>query len=764
MHRILSTLVLALSILTPAAAAADETYFAFGAEQIETGGTKQFAFIPFAFRAPREGNLERRVAHIFTKIHEPRAAVYGDTYLFIKEAPGGAPEAWLTLDPAAAQFHNVIVGEIYLTLGNLGVDRLHVSPWDRWVTDADVVYPYFAPMFPVWEALPPARYFHSVVRLADGTYLASGDFYAKLDARDPALYQRIFDVLGGDVAYPKLRVLSSFGQLSIPDPAIHLIPLLKDRDTEVKYTAIEMLSKDSRPQVLDALGELADSDPDPEARLRAARILVDAGRGNFQIYILFEKLKSKDLTEVRDTVAKLGLSGDRRVLTALEGTLVHPDAGVRQASLDSILKLKDLETLKRILTRPEVEAGFREQAARALMAEPDRENCQVGIRYLLASPTDPSVLDAIDVLRMRTYGDMAPELVALYLHPSPGVATRAVEATAGLKLVDRIPDLAQAAKRTELVEAARGALSALMATLGLDEVVALAADRELVVRELALRAATPYVTDTAKRKTVLGLLYSALKDPDVTLRRSSALALRDTGDPEVLSKLVTAATDTDAQVRLTVTEGAAALGNEEGDQVLLALIDDPDDGVKLAVVKAIGVRKVKAAMEKLKFRVTHRDLEMRRAALRTIVSLNETPEDHKQFLQVYQSAIFDPDVEIKIAGLEGIQWINDPNVVALLTDGTLKFHPDPRVRAVTLLGLGRSRDFNVIEDVARGLALTEPPEVQRAAIQGLKLMGHKKGLQPLQEFVVAMEGEELAELARDAIQAIENPPKSLLDE
>jgi HEAT repeat protein len=764
MYRLSLIFAIILTLAVPVRAAADETYFAFGAEQIETGGEKQFAFIPFAFRAAREGSLERRVAHIFAKIHEPRASVYGDTYLVIKEDPQGVPEAFLTLDPAAAQFHHIIVGEIFLTIGNLGVEKLHVSPWDRWVTDADIIYPYFAPMIPIWEALPPAMYYHSVVRVDDGVFLAAKDFYAKLEGQDKAVYDQIFAVLKGDVAYPKLRILSSFGQLKIPDPAVHLIPLLKDADQEVKYTAIEMLSSDGRPNVLAALAEMADNDADAEARLRAARILVAAGKSNYQIYILFEKLKSKDVAVVTDTVVKLGLSGDKRVLTALENTLVHADGGVCKASFDSILKLKDLETLKRILTRPEVEPDFREQSARALMAEMDKGVSQIGLRYLLTEASDKGALDALDVIQMRNYGDMAADLVALYANGNVDIAAKAVEATGALKLVAQIPDLAQASKRVELTEKARTAIAALLGTLSLERIVELSADPELVVRELALRAATPYVTDKAKRKTVLKMLYSALKDPDVTLRRSSAMALRDTLDPEVQGKLMEASSDADTEVRLTVVDAAITLANEQGDGILLGLIDDPDDKVKLAVVKAIGQRKIKAAIEKLKFRVTHRDLEMRRAVLATIVALNETPDDHKKFLSVYQTAIFDPDTEIKIAGLTGIQWINDPNVVALLTDGTLKFHKDPRVRAATLLGLGRSRDHNVVEDVARGLALTEPPEVQRNAIIGLKLMGHKKGLQPLKEFVIATDNEELANLAKDAINVIENPPKSLLDE
>ena len=92
------------------------------------------------------------------------------------------------------------------------------------------------------------------------------------------------------------------------------------------------------------------------------------------------------------------------------------------------------------------------------------------------------------------------------------------------------------------------------------------------------------------------------------------------------------------------------------------------------------------------------------------------------------------DAEIQLASVQGLQWIVDPMVVPLLQSGILIMHKDARVRAATLIALGRSKDYNVIEHIARGFADSEI-DVQKAAIEGLRLMGSKKGLTPLKEFI-----------------------------
>jgi HEAT repeat protein len=763
MRKFISCLILlALLPIGSLSAAADETYFAFGAEQIETGGDKQYAFVPFAFKGPRETSLERKVALIFERIHQPRAALYGDTYLIIKGNSAAQSEAYLTLDPSAERFHQIIVGEFFLTLSNMGITKLHVSPWDRWVTDNDVIYPYFTPMVPVWEALPPAHYSHSVLRLSDGQLINSEEFYDRLAKGEKGIYDNIFATLSGELVYPKMKVLEAFPNLKINDPAAHLIPLLGDKHKEIKYKAIEMLSKYGSPKVLTALGALANSDPDPEARLMSARILVAAGKSDFKIYIMFEKLKSDDKTVLIKTLNKLGASGDKRVIPALLQMLAHKDKDVQTASFQNLDKLKDTETLKQLLITEGVDAAYKEGAARTLMASQDKATAMVGLTFLLKAGPKQAIMDAVDVIQMRGYTELAPDLAKLTEEKDVDLATKAIEAIEALKLADQLGAIAKASERSELTERSRTAISNIYKSMPLKAVLSATTNETLVIRELAYAAAVPFTKDKKQRTKVINALFAGLKDKEVIVRRAAASALFGTEDAAVSQRLLKASDDDDPQVRGVVVDAARSLKNEKGDNVILTLIDDPDDKVKLAVVKAIGERGLKQAMPKLKFRVNNRDLEMRRAVLATIVTLNETEEEHTEFMNVYQTAIFDVDTEIKLSGLEGIQWISDPNIVTILQDGTLTFHKDPRVRAQTLLGLGRSRDHNTIESIARGLD-DKDAMVKEAAIKALKILGHKNGAVPLEEFLKVSDDKNLVPLAKEALEAIKNPSKGLLD-
>ena len=220
--------------------------------------------------------------------------------------------------------------------------------------------------------------------------------------------------------------------------------------------------------------------------------------------------------------------------------------------------------------------------------------------------------------------------------------------------------------------------------------------------------------------------------------------------------------DPSADVRMLVGKAAFSLANEDGDAVTLELLGDEDDGVRIEAIKTIRLRKLKSARGKLKFMVESRNTDQKAEALRTIVALNETGDEHKEFYEIYKKLIFEQNSDIQLAALDGLQHIIDPMVVPLLQSGILIMHDDPRIRAATLIALGRSKDHNVVEHIARGFADGDK-KVQASAIEGLRLMGHKKGITPLREFQKQSDDEDLINLAGDAIDELEATPKGLLD-
>ena len=86
------------------------------------------------------------------------------------------------------------------------------------------------------------------------------------------------------------------------------------------------------------------------------------------------------------------------------------------------------------------------------------------------------------------------------------------------------------------------------------------------------------------------------------------------------------------------------------------------------------------------------------------MGLNSTEPEHREYFRTYKTLLLDMDPEMQLAAIQGIQWIVDPTVPPLLESGILLMHKEGRIRAATIVALGRSRDFNVIEFIARGFA------------------------------------------------------------
>ncbi len=762
LKRLVISLV-ALVVLAPALARA-EVYFAFSAEQMEYQGQQRIFFVPFSFTGPTHRQMERKVGVLFEKLHGSRQAIYGSTHLVVRENDGKFT-ATLHVDAEQERFRDVIIGEIYLTLTTIGIADVKLNDGKQ-ITDTQMKYPYFVPTVPLWEALPPANFPHAIVRLGPNEYTESRDFDEKMARKDPVLFQKIANLLKSPEAYVRMTVLKAFPHLKFANENELLIPLLQDVDLAIVYKVIDLLTKKTDPLVLNALAMTADSTKDPETQLRAARILVGNNKVNYKIYILFEELKSKDPAVVVQTVQKLAASGDKRVLPAIVRQLSHANENVRKAAFAGLKQLRDLETFKGLLSNAAILEQYRRDGAVELMLQEDAAFAAQGITYLVEKHKGDPAVQAISTIEMRGYKDMAELLVKALAHVDDKVSLAAVVAIGKLELMDQLPALSKASLSPVLKSAARTTISGLLGKLSNFQLMKRAKSEDIVIRELAVLALVAEAKVLAAEKKdiepILELLGDSMKDKAEVIKRAAVQAIYEIGGIRNWRRLLRMKKDPSSDVRMLVGKAALSLANEDGDTVTLELLGDEDDAVRIAAIKAIRVRKLKSARGKLKFMVESRNADQKAEALRTIVALNETGDEHKEFYEIYKKLIFEQNADIQLAAVDGLQHIIDPMVVPLLQSGILIMHDDHRIRAATIIALGRSKDHNVVEHIARGFA-DGSREVQTAAIEGLRLMGHKKGLTPLREFQKQSDDEDLINLAGDAIDEIEAAPKGLLD-
>lgn len=753
-----------LSLLLPATARA-EVFFAFSAEQMNFQGQQRIFFVPFSFVGPTERAIEKKMGVLFEKLHGSRQNIYGETYLIVKDNDG-VLSAHLILDEANARFHDIIIGEVYLTFSNIGLDKLYVGEDAKQITDEALKFPYFAPTVPLWEALPPVHFSHALIRMGVNEYLESKTFHERMDKRDPELLARVLAMLKSEEPYVRLKTLEAFPQLQLADENAQLIPMLTDPDVTVRYKVIELTENKTDPAVLDGLAAMADSTDDPESQLRAARILVKNGRNNYQLYILFEELKSEDTNVVVATLQKLASSGDKRVLPALVRYLTHDKEEVRKAAFAGLNQMGDVGSLRTLLLDVSISENFRKQIAIALMRQQLAEPAKEGIKYLVTKHAGKEAVEAITTIEMRKYLDLTDMLIAGLHHTDAKVAGTAITAVGNLGLIDQLPELSKAAAREDLTAAARETMSALLATQKLRYVMKLAASKDILIRELAVLS----LVAAAKKKQaadrdiepILALLGETVKDEEPVIKRASVQALFEIGGKRNWKRVLKVKNDKDPKIRIIAISAAVSMESEIGDAAIVEKLADETDEVRVEAVVATRGRKIKAARAKLKFMVGSRNKKEKLEVLRTIVALNETEDEHREFVETYKQLLFDMDPEMQLAAIQGIQWIIDPAIPPLMQSGILLMHKDARVRAATTIALGRSRDHNVIEFIARGFADPDR-DVQAAGVEGLRLMGHKKGKTPLEEFVRQTDDDELKAAAEAALDHIENQPKGLLE-
>jgi HEAT repeat protein len=750
-NTVATLLALLLGPLAP-----EQTYFAYTTETMTQDGASRQVFVPFSFSGPAETQLERRFQVVFQRLHAPRAGLWGSTSVQLTTTAAGAVSARLTLDPAKILYHDFILGEIYLTLANLGVAEIYLQPEGRRLGPADLRYPYFATVVPAPQALPPARFGNAVIRLPSGAFLPSDEYYQRLARRDEATLKEVLALLTTGSPAEKLPVMQALAPLGIGDRRARLLPLMQDADEGIRKEALALLSGEKDATFLEAAARMADGDKSTALRLDAARVLVAAGRSEYQIFLLFDKLQSGDKGVILDTIRSLAASGDKRVMAALDDLVKSGDPDISKAAFDAYLSVCETTDLVALVAREDLLTEYRALAAERLLQAKLPEQLLPAVTFLATKGTDFQTMDALRVVEMRRPQGVAPLLAQLMQDPRVNVALKAVELARLLKLTELIGDLNKAEGRKELGEAPGLAARELLLSMDLGDLLKLADSKDPATRVKATNTLMPFLRSDRDRPRVLPVLKKGLQDSSADLRAACARAIFETGDPKLLADLAGLGGDADSRVRVVAVKAASTLPGAPGDGPILALIDDPDDEVKLEVIGAISARRIVTARDKLRYRVTQRDPRLKAAALAAIVNLNQTPAEHELFFQLYQSAVLDMDPGVKLAGLEGLKYIRNDAVTMLLLDGTLLTHGDARVRAKAMEVMGGTRNPEVIENLARGLG-DKDKTVQKAAILAFKQLGNSGGEIPLEEFVNNTDDETLRGLAKEALAVIRNP-------
>ena len=252
-------------------------------------------------------------------------------------------------------------------------------------------------------------------------------------------------------------------------------------------------------------------------------------------------------------------------------------------------------------------------------------------------------------------------------------------------------------------------------------------------------------------------LMTALKDPDVQVRRAAAQALANHEDPRAVPALIEALKDSDAEVRAT---SAMALGQFEDKRAgapLVALLKDGNVEVRRAALYALQSTEAEVPVDAIVAALGDADDEIRQAALGLALSRlhrdgeEDSPADPR-FVALFTRLLADRDADVRAqavmalaeAGLkeapaalleaskdrssdvrqavaQALGEIGDAKGVPTLK--TLLADADADVREQAVSSLGEIRDRSALEALVGALRSSDPV-VRRAAAE---MLGSRDG-------------------------------------
>jgi HEAT repeat protein len=658
----------------------------------------------------------------------------------------------ITLTPAQREDPGVAdraLGAAFHTLSMAGMTEIRID--GQVVTAGQFSRGAMIPVLPLPRALPPQRLGHGLVDVG-GTPVPAAEFYRRLAAADPRIQDAARMLLGNGVGPSKLLILQALPELRFKDVTLLLLPLLRDPDPGVRVVVLRMLRGTRSPVALNALEEVAAADSNPEVKIAAVKILVAAGRNEFDKYLLLEKLSSSDAALVIDAAKALLQTGDATLATAFMPLLDHTSPEVRAAGVQGLTTLKRFDLLQNVLGQEKLSKELREDAAKAMAELATGAQQSAAVSWLIENASEQEAAEAAELAGKRRLPGTTDALVKALKRPEVSVRKRAASALGVLRDASTLEAMAAAIQGTaESVEAEHLTQHAIaiIAAQPLDQVIRISKSPDPTIRELAIKSLSAFAQERPNPK-VVAVLKETLKDKEKGIRRAAVFALARIPDDAVLHELIAMRGDPDSPIRAQIVVALTASKRPDGDKVLLEMLGDVDHEVKLQVVKGLRARKVTSALEKLRWMVEYRHAGVRREVVGAVAEM-VTPAD-PAFFELFGGRLYDEDPAVRIIAIDALAvYTLDPRTAQ--TIGGAVSDRDAGVKTHALEVLSKSTDPSAVEQVIRGL-FDRDKQIRLRALDALEKLKSEKAVKALLEFVVNETDPEVKQRATQVIEIL----------
>ncbi len=719
-------------------------------------GAKRYVLVPRPVDVKR-GNLPERTRELFKGLLADKRNSYGDARLAFKNDADATGIVFVYLDKAKAAYHPIVMAETTYTFTENGasVVKFPGVADDGWTRD-DVPFAAYVIAVPLWQALPPANFAGSLVKLPDGTLLPAEAAVERLKKGDKDALAAMWSYVDSGPPPATLAAIGAARGLNLKGLDKKLLPLLESANAEVRAAAIGGLEGEDNRTVNAALRKVMDSDRDPRLRDKAAAILSQSKDPNFAAAAQFHALRSQDPTVVSAAAMSLGKSRSREATQQLLDALGHDSDGVRQAVINSLLERKAYKEMVARLSDAKAAPSVRLEVARALAGSGDKGSFQAALLHLVEHGKGNDSAGAAAKLAEFNDADTFAALGRALKHPEG--ATRRSAAAALSRMGDtRALELLAAAnvQDPESGAAVETAIRSLYASQSLDFVLKSSKDKNPILRRAAV--ATLGVMVKSKegkryRKTIVETLQQLRGDRDPMIRAAVAASFEVMAGKDVRADVQALASDPAVEVKRAVAHALRAYPGPDTTTHLLRFAQDPDPWVVAYSCETLGLLKEQQGLNYIRTHLSHSEVMVRRAATSALVSIGATLEQRAPLLSLFSELLFDKDDEVKLKAIEGLRLVKDGRTVTLMA--ALIQDPSLKIRKATLKAMAETGEPSAVEAIATALEDSDLT-IRKAAIDALVSLKRKEGAPVLQEYAAKESDKSLADAARQAAKTLQ---------
>lgn len=601
--------------------------------------------------------------------------------------------------------------------------------------------------------------------------------------KDPRAIILLVEMLNGkddSRAYQALDTLGNFGTAAYPvivnalkDPRPNIkssaesrlrskrdtvliplyLPLLKEKDANLRRTVLNLLVQFHEPRVLDALISLLD-DPDPGISAQAINLLsyLFPTTDPRVVPPLLKRLEGGDKDTRAAAARALGWTKNARAVPALVAALNDANEEVALSAANALARIGN-DAMPALLTAAKsTSARVRLGAISALWQNSD-PHAQAAIATALKDADGGVRARAVAGTRWQQDPNAAKKLLALLIDPDPRV--RVIAARESYFLGEpAISPLAHAATDAdnEVRIAAIGALGGITHPRALEELLPFATSKDQALRIAAIESISRQVTryhdprglkvlreallgnDAVVRTAVVNqlsslrgagitLLQAALADPRPEVRKLALDNIINNRDARFVPQLMKLAQDPDTGTRGRVIQTLGLIADARALPVLVAALkDDLESWNRAEAARGLGRIKDPRAIEPLLAALKDTNSYPRSTAIEALAAINPT-----QINDALLPLLNDPDSMPRSAAFTALAILHDRRVIepairALQED-------DESVRGAAARALGEMKAFEAVDAL---IAALQNPGVSRQSIaSALGQIGDPRAIVPL---------------------------------